>query len=133
MTIDEAASIAAAAHRGQFRRDGVTPYIEHPAAVAARVRGDEKAEMVAWLHDSIEDTEETAESLAAKGAPAEVVEAVALLAHPRGEPYRQYLERVKAHPLAAKVKVADMLANLSDAPAERQIRKYAQGLLLLLD
>ena len=48
--------IATKAHEGQYRRDGVTPYIEHPKAVAARVRGDEKAEMVAWLHDVIEDT-----------------------------------------------------------------------------
>jgi (p)ppGpp synthase/HD superfamily hydrolase len=48
--------IATKAHEGQYRRDGVTPYIEHPKAVAARVKGDEKAEMVAWLHDVIEDT-----------------------------------------------------------------------------
>ena len=47
--------IATSAHEGQTRRDGVTPYIEHPKAVARRVHtDDEKA--VAFLHDIIEDT-----------------------------------------------------------------------------
>lgn len=32
-----AANLAELAHAGKFRRDGVTPYIEHPQAVAARL------------------------------------------------------------------------------------------------
>ena len=51
-----AAQIATDAHRGQFRRDGVTPYISHPEAVAKRVEGDDLAEAIAWLHDVLEDT-----------------------------------------------------------------------------
>jgi len=131
--VAKAESIARHAHAGQFRRDGVTPYAEHPKAVAARVGSDAAAIMVAWLHDTIEDTAETAASLAAKGVPPCVVEAVQLMTHPPGESYQTYLERIKTSPLAAKVKVADMLANLADTPTERQIRKYARGLLFLLD
>jgi (p)ppGpp synthase/HD superfamily hydrolase len=131
--IDEIKSIAQEAHAGQFRRDAVTPYIEHPKAVVTRVGSDEKAQMVAWLHDVLEDTEETAESLRSRGVPAEVIEAVELMTHPSGEPYQQYLERIKTNELAKKVKIADMLANLSDSPTERQIKEYARGLLFLLD
>ena len=126
--------IATKAHEGQYRRDGVTPYIEHPKAVAARVKGDEKAEMVAWLHDVIEDTKkENKASLKKKGVPIDVIEAVDLMTHKDGESYGKYLEPIKNNPLAKKVKIADMLANLADSPTEKQIKKYARGLLFLLD
>ena len=124
--------LALAAHNGQFRRDGVTPYIKHPEAVAARVKGDEMAEAVAWLHDVIEDTDQTADDLRAMLVPDNVIAAVELMTHPHGEPYKDYLKRIKTNPLATKVKIADMLANLSDSPTERQIKKYARGLLFLL-
>jgi (p)ppGpp synthase/HD superfamily hydrolase len=126
-------AIARSAHAGQYRRDGVTPYIEHPKAVVARVKGDDKAEAVAWLHDVIEDTHETAASLLQQGVPGAVVEAVEVMTHRRGEEYQAYLERVKRNPLATKVKLADMQVNLSDSPTEKQIKKYERGLSFLLD
>ncbi len=125
-------SIATAAHAGQFRRDGATPYVNHPEAVVERVIGDAEAESVAWLHDTIEDTVETANSLREQGVAESVIEAVATMTHRKGESYQNYLERVARNPLARKVKIADMLANLADSPSERQIRKYAKGLLFLL-
>jgi len=39
---------------------------------------------------------------------------------------------VKENEIARKVKVADMLHNLSDEPTKKQILKYAQGLVALL-
>ncbi|MFO1446665.1 MAG: hypothetical protein U1F61_00700 [Opitutaceae bacterium] len=128
-----AAQTAAEAHAGQFRRDGVTPYLKHPEAVVARVRGDASAEAVAWLHDVLEDTPLTVEDLRRRGIPDEVVGAVSLLTKGEGCDYGAYLARVRDHPLARKVKIADMLANLSDHPTERQIVKYAQGLLVLMN
>ena len=125
-------SLAESAFEGHFRRGG-EPAIKHSEAVVARVKGDESAEAVAWLHDVLEDTDVTAEDLLWSGVPVEVVTTVELLTHPRWEPYKTYLERVKVDPLATKVKVADMLTNLSDTPTERQIKKYAKGLLYLLD
>ena len=133
-------AIATKAHEGQCRRDGVTPYIEHPKAVAAIVGGDEKAEMVAWLHDVIEDTakkdkdkRKVRNSLKKKGVPSDVIEAVDLMTHSKGKSYGKYLEPIKSSPLAKKVKIADMLANLSDSPTKKQIKKYSRGLLFLLD
>lgn len=54
------ARIADHFHKGQTRKDGKTPYIEHPARVASMVSRDPYAteEMVAaaWCHDVLEDT-----------------------------------------------------------------------------
>jgi len=81
MEIDELAyQIALEAHRGQYRRDGATDYIEHPCAVAELFESDNKqARAVAYLHDVIEDTRVTPEDLIARGIPPSVVEAVLLL------------------------------------------------------
>lgn len=130
--VERARETAAIAHRGQYRRDGVTPYLEHPAMVARRVADDPVAASVAWLHDVLEDTDQTAEELLRNGIPVEVVDRVVLLTKQKGMEYEVYLERVKADPIARRVKIADMLSNLSDNPTERQILKYARGLQVLL-
>ncbi len=130
--IENAKRIASRAHSGQHRRDGWMPYINHPAAVAERL-ANESPEVVAtaWLHDVLEDTAMMRQDLYDAGIPASVVEAVHVLTKNDETEYADYLSRVKAHPIACKVKVADMLANLADAPTEKQIVKYARGLLFL--
>jgi (p)ppGpp synthase/HD superfamily hydrolase len=130
--VARAAALAKEAHQGQFRRDGITPYISHPKAVAARVAGDPQAEAVAWLHDVLEDTPVTAEMLRSQQIPEEVIRAVSMLTKADGTDYEVYLMAIKANPLAKKVKIADMLSNLSDQPSEKQILKYAKGLTILL-
>lgn len=58
MTKDYAKEFATKIHEGQFRADGVTPFINHPARVAELVErngGDERAVCVAWLHDVFEE------------------------------------------------------------------------------
>jgi len=130
--VSRAAELARVAHAGQFRRDGVTPFIRHPEAVASRVAGDPIAEAVAWLHDVLEDTDLTVDDLREHQMPAEVIAGVVTLTKAGDMGYERYLSRIKADPLARKVKVADMLSNLSDHPTSRQIVKYAKGLLVLL-
>jgi len=49
-----ARALATEAHAGQMDKAG-QPYIGHVGRVAARVRGDADAEVVAWLHDMVED------------------------------------------------------------------------------
>ncbi|TWT48989.1 HD domain-containing protein [Botrimarina hoheduenensis] len=131
--VDLARTIATRAHEGQFRRDGVTPYIEHPAAVASRAPKSPESQAAAWLHDVLEDTELTRNVLIEQGMPEEVVAAVEALTKQEGLSYEENLERVAANDLARGVKVADMLSNLADNPTTNQIRKYARGLLRLLD
>lgn len=61
MNIKLAEKIATELHDGQFRADGITPYIEHPKAVAKLVKeygGSDKSICVAWLHDIMEENAE---------------------------------------------------------------------------
>lgn len=117
-----AKAIAEEAHAGQFRRDGVTPYILHPAKVAALMGDDPILEQVAWLHDVLEDTEMTPEELLKRGVSREAVLTVCDLTHETGS-YAGYISRVSHNPLARKVKIADIVANLTDDPTPRQIVK----------
>jgi len=58
LAIKTAADHAARAHKGQVRKDRKTPYIIHPARVAALVGmsgGTHVAIIAAWLHDIYED------------------------------------------------------------------------------
>lgn len=138
-TLEDAITIATAAHDGQVDKSG-RPYIGHPLRVMASVTG-EHAQMAAVLHDVIEDTPVTASDLLARGCPAVVVDAVVALSHLPGEPQEDYLRRVAADPLAVTVKRADIADNLSPArlarlDAELQERlqaKYARALRLLDD
>ena len=63
--IVEAARMALEAHEGQFRRSG-EPYITHPVAVAtivAELGLDEQTVAAALLHDAVEDTGLTLETI----------------------------------------------------------------------
>jgi guanosine-3',5'-bis(diphosphate) 3'-pyrophosphohydrolase len=120
------ASIAFAAHkhRDQRRKDAVaSPYINHPIALAdilaneARI-DEERVLIAAILHDTIEDTETTAEELAQMfgaeiaGIVGEVSDDPAL-----GKAERKRLQVEHAGSLsrpAKLVKLADKIANLRD-------------------
>lgn len=121
-------------HKGQFRRDGVTPYIEHVKRVAQRVRKKhncEKTETVAWLHDILEDTDVTAKDLLNLEFDVEIVSAVVALTKKDGIVYYNYIYNINSNPLAKKVKIQDILDNLSDDPTNYQIKKYSKALLIL--
>lgn len=128
-----AREIATRAHQGQTDKAGA-PYITHPARVAARVAGDPKAEMVAWLHDVVEDTSVTLDDLA-RDFPADVVSAVDAITRRPDEDPGAYYRRVAADPLALKVKYADLddnsapdrLALLDPETRDRLLEKYAHA------
>ena len=83
---------------------------------------------IAILHDTIEDTEVTADYLLEKGIPKHIVDAVQLLSKPENEDYETYLKRVKENPLAKQVKLADLAHNTSPERAsglnEKRRAKY---------
>jgi (p)ppGpp synthase/HD superfamily hydrolase len=133
--------IAMQAHSGQFRRDGVTPYFDHVAKVGMRVlelypTGTHHTRAILWevslLHDVLEDSDLTATDLLKLGISREVVNSVVLLTKPPGQSYADYIEAIKSDRIAKKVKIADMLSNLSETPTKRQMLKYAQALTILL-
>lgn len=130
-----AEQLARGAHLGQFRRDGVTPYIRHVEDTVARLLRDDagpRTIAVAWLHDVLEDTDVTPEQLRELVGSEIVVETVETLTKRSKERYTDYLARVLQNPFARAVKIADILANLADDPTEKQIRKYALALLFLV-
>ena len=108
---ETALEIDVKAHKWQVDKNGVA-YILHPLAVAGLLDTLE-LKTIAVLHDTIEDTDVTAEYLLEKGIPKHIVEAVQLLTKPEDEEYESYLRRVKENPLAKQVKLAD-LANNTD-------------------
>lgn len=131
-TVSIASSIARKAHEGQFRRDGITPYIIHPEAVAKSLGGEHPYVIAAaWLHDVLEDTQTSVVHLKNAGIPWQVIDAVELLTRADGQPYEDYLHRIAQDEIARKVKIADIRHNLSDAPTEKQISKYQKALLTL--
>jgi (p)ppGpp synthase/HD superfamily hydrolase len=131
-----AKNIAIEAHKGQFRRDGTTPYIKHPRDVAQRVGAAghcEAAVAAAWLHDVLEDTDVKTEDLIAAGIPQIVISAVWVLTKDENATYMENMGRIQwAQPAFARhVKVHDLLSNISDTPTDFQIRRYSKALALL--
>jgi (p)ppGpp synthase/HD superfamily hydrolase len=105
-------------HYGQVDKAGVDYYKGHLTAVASGV--DYPIEKcVAYLHDSLEDTDLDTVTLAeilsnegiSLGDTFDIVDAVEALTKVKGEPYSIYLERVKRSPLATKVKISDLIHN----------------------
>ena len=122
-------SIAKSAHANQFRKDGITPYFDHPVAVANLVR---KYRVAAILHDALEDNPNiTPELLLEQEISKENVEAVILLTRKVNEDYFEYLNKIKQNPIARKVKIADICHNLTDDPSRNQVEKYTKALLFL--
>ncbi len=109
-TLEAAIQLAVQAHTGQVDRFGA-PYILHPLRVMLRLE-TETERMVAVLHDVVEDTPVTLEALQAAGYPPEVVEAVDHLSRREGETYEVFIERIRPHPLARRVKLADLEDNM---------------------
>ena len=101
------------AHHGQLDYNGI-PYIFHPLHLAEQME-DEISCCAALLHDVAEDTELTLEDLR-KEFPETVVAVVALLTHDDSaefsqEDYWAYIRKIKEHPIARKVKLADIAHN----------------------
>lgn len=108
--LEDAIALAVEAHRGQRDRAGA-PYVLHPLRMMFRVETDAER-MAAVLHDVVEDTDWTLDDLRAEGFPEEVVRAVDHLSRREGEGYEEFVRRAAAHPVARRVKIADLEDNM---------------------
>jgi len=130
--------IAYDAHQGQLDRAGL-PFIFHPFHLAGQM-GDEVSSAAALLHDVLEKTPLTRDSLRSQGISDEVLDIVALLTHDPAVPYMDYVQQIKdsANPRAIAVKLADLRHN-SDASRydalddqdRARMQKYAVAIQLL--
>jgi len=108
--LERAIAIAVQAHTG--RQDKASaPYILHPLRVMLRQAG-ETAMIVAVLHDVVEDSDWTFERLRSEGFSEEVIEALDAITKRTGEDYDSFVERAMSHPVARRVKLADLEDNL---------------------
>jgi guanosine-3',5'-bis(diphosphate) 3'-pyrophosphohydrolase len=123
----KAAAFAAWKHRDQRRKDAdASPYINHPLALAEVLSGEGKVSdpvvlAAALLHDTLEDTETTAEELSGAfgrrvaGIVEEVTDTKWLQ---KGTRKRLQISRAGRSSSAAKlVKLADKICNLRDLMA----------------
>lgn len=109
--IDDALALVAAHFRGITDKDG-QPYVLHCLRVMLGVT-DPQAQLVALLHDLVEDTEVTIEDLRSKGFDAAVIAAIDLVTHREADSYADYVVRLKMDPLAREAKLSDLRDNAS--------------------
>jgi len=143
--------LAQVSHAGQVDKVG-KPYFMH-AEMVSRTVGDLisswhlpsedfslKAQIVGYLHDTLEDTQMTMDDLWKHKIPTECMLAVEAITKVDGVTYQDYLMNVKRCKLAAVVKVADMMHNsdlsrLDNVTEEDLTRreKYQKAITFLSD
>ena len=135
--LDKAALICVTKHAGQRDKMGQA-YFQHPMRVAMRCTTDEE-KIVALLHDTIEDTDVTAEYLLAEGFPQSVVDGILSVTKREGENYEDFVARAKQNPLGRVVKLHDLEDNLNalrldrfDADMAARYNKYLEARQYLL-
>ena len=141
--LEKAIEIALRAHAGQTDKAGA-PYVLHPLRMMLRMK-DPTSMMVAALHDVVEDGDGwTFDRLAAEGIPADVIEAVTYVTKWAGEEtddwpgYKKFILRAASHPVARRVKLADVEDNMDlrriSNPTEKdfaRMKKYRRAYALL--
>ena len=135
--VEAARALATRMHREQLDKAGL-PYITHPMRVASRLVSPE-AQVVAWLHDTVEDTALALSEIEERFGP-ETAAAVDAISRRRGEAWADYIDRVASNPMARQVKISDLIdnSNLSRIPTvtmkdvDRQAR-YNRALKKLLE
>jgi hypothetical protein len=111
ISLESAIALAVKAHEGQTDKAG-QPYILHPLRVMFSV-SSELEQIVAVLHDVVEDSKFSLSDLEEIGYPDAVLEALDCLTRRSQESYEQFINRVKVNPLATRVKIADIEDNLN--------------------
>lgn len=109
--IEKAKAFAMMAHKGQTDKAGKDYFTAHVAVVADGVEPDPLVKAAAYLHDTVEDTGTTIDTIRAE-FPQEVAEAVSVLTRKKDMTYAEYIWRVKQNDIAVKVKRADLVSNM---------------------
>jgi len=108
--LGEAIHHATTWHDGVLDKGG-KPYILHPIRVMLQMDTEDE-QIVALLHDVVEDTSCTLKNIEHNYGKT-IVDAVDALSRRESETYFQYIDRLKENPIAVKVKIADIHDNMS--------------------
>lgn len=142
-TIQKAILFAAQAHATQLFPGTELPYLLHLAQVASEVtsaNGSELSVLCAWLHDTIEDTATSYETVQATFGVAVAQGVLALTKDsnlPKEQRMADSLERILQQPAdIAWVKLADRISNLQGPPhywTPEKIAGYREEAQQILD
>lgn len=108
--LEKALAIATKAHAGQTDKAGAA-YIFHPIRVSCRCFTDEE-KIVALLHDTIEDTNVTADYLLSEGFPRNIVDSILSVTRNENESYEDFIKRCHLNPIGRQVKLHDLEDNM---------------------
>ncbi len=125
-----AREIAIEAHKGQKRKYTGEDYINHPRRIAEKF-STEGSQVIAWLHDVLEDSEVTAEDLLKAGIRPIWIEIVECLTRREGEDYFYFIMRIKDIHQAKIIKIADIRDNLINSREGSLQDKYRLALYIL--
>lgn len=128
--------VASVWHKGQMY--GSVPYVEHLRHVVQYLSAETHNEdilCVGWLHDILEETEMSYDTLKTIFG-ATIADAVLALTKIGSETYPEYVKRVKSNIIASIVKSADTASNYSasmkdKAISNRRAEFYRQQLAIL--
>lgn len=127
--------LADKAHSGQIRTFGADkgkPYVVHTRRVASHFPDNDILACAAELHDVLEDTSATSESLISAGVPVDVVKLVNCLTRLKGENYFGFIIRIMSSGAdAIRIKIADIEDNLTSCSEGSRADKYRFALHLL--
>ncbi|MHC5170907.1 phosphohydrolase [Acinetobacter johnsonii] len=110
-TLEKAIALAATQHAGQLDKGGQA-YILHPLRLMLQF-SNLTLQIIAVLHDILEDTSTTAEDLEALGFNAEIIQSIQALTKQTGELRLEAAKRTALNPLATQVKYVDVLDNMN--------------------
>ncbi len=125
-----AKQITTEAHRGQKRKYNGEDYINHPRRVSEKFT-TENLQLVAWLHDVLEDSDFTAKDLLDRGIKAEVIDVIKNLTRQEGENYFNFIMKIKDNYQARIVKIEDIKDNLINSREGSLKDKYMLSLYIL--
>lgn len=140
-TLERAIAIAAKAHGDKKQIDKAgAPYVLHPLRMMMKVPpGD--AQIVAVLHDVVEDTGVSMDDLRQEGFSETVLDALASVTKiTEDEDYTKFVLRAAANPIGRVVKLADLHDNCDESrisnPTQRdhdRIAKYKQAIQMIAE
>lgn len=125
-TIEKAIALAAKKHAGQLDK-GNQPYIFHPLRLMFKVNTPEQ-QIVAVLHDILEDTDTTIVDLISLGFSQTIVDAIVSLTKKSEESRIDAAHRAVQNPIARVVKLADVADNMDLSRIANPTQKDLQRL-----
>ena len=137
--LEIAIELAIKYHKGQIDKGG-NAYILHPLEVMNNVDRME-SKIVAVLHDIIEDTECTIDTLRECGIDEDIIESINILTHKEDMSYMEYITEISYDIIATGVKLADLKCNMDLSRLNRKItnkdlernKKYMKAYYFLLN